>query len=53
MMAVTNSAANRPTSPATKPFGVQWYAPLEPMTATRVTNCTTFKKYCKGASNAV
>ena len=52
-MAVTSKAANSPTRPATNPFGVQWYAPLEPITPTSVTNCTTFKNSCKGASNAV
>jgi len=53
MMAVTNSAANSPTNPATKPFGVQWYAPLEPTTPTTTQNWMIFKMICKGASNAV
>lgn len=53
MIAVANNAAKKPTMPATYPFGVHWYLPFEPTTATMIANCISFKKICKGASYAV
>ena len=50
---VTRNAASKANSPATYPFGVQWYCPLEPITATTMQNWMTFKMNCKGASYAV
>lgn len=48
---VARKAARTAKSPATYPFGVQWYCPFEPTTATTMQNCMIFKS--NGVSHAV